>query len=53
VDEVEAFRADDLLDLLGIDISPARLKCAMLSHETLQKALAENASPSASEGAPA
>src|SRR6476469_4235245 len=39
--EVESFRADDLLDLLGIDISPARLKCAMLSHETLQKALAE------------
>ena len=42
--EVEAFRADDLLDLLGIDISPARLKCAMLSHETLQKALAEGQS---------
>ena len=41
VADVEAFRADDLLDLLGIDISPARLKCAMLSHETLQKALAE------------
>ncbi|HET9613867.1 MAG TPA: SUF system NifU family Fe-S cluster assembly protein [Candidatus Limnocylindrales bacterium] len=42
VTDVEAFRADDLLDLLGIDISPARLKCAMLSHETLQKALAES-----------
>jgi NifU-like protein involved in Fe-S cluster formation len=41
VTDVAAFRADDLLDLLGIDISPARLKCAMLSHETLQKALAE------------
>src|SRR6188474_3540888 len=41
VTDVEAFRADDLLDLLGIDISPARLKCAMLSHDTLQKALAE------------
>jgi len=41
VADVAAFRADDLLDLLGIDISPARLKCAMLSHETLQKALAE------------
>ena len=47
VTDVEAFRADDLLDLLGIDISPARLKCAMLSHETLQKALAEG------QGAPA
>ena len=42
VADVAAFRADDLLDLLGIDISPARLKCAMLSHETLQKALAES-----------
>jgi nitrogen fixation NifU-like protein len=45
VDEVAAFRADDLLDLLGIEISPARLKCAMLSHETLQKALAETGAP--------
>jgi nitrogen fixation NifU-like protein len=45
VDEVAAFRADDLLDLLGIDISPARLKCAMLSHDTLQKALAETGAP--------
>jgi nitrogen fixation NifU-like protein len=41
VGEVAAFGADDLLDLLGIEISPARLKCAMLSHETVQKALAE------------
>ena len=49
--EVESFRADDLLDLLGIDISPARLKCAMLSHETLQKALAETRDTA--EGAPA
>ena len=39
--EVEAFRADDLLDLLGIDISPARLKCAMLSHDSLQHVLAD------------
>jgi nitrogen fixation NifU-like protein len=39
--DVAAFRADDLLDLLGIEISPARLKCAMLSHETLQQALSE------------
>ena len=37
--EVESFRADDLLDLLGIDISPARLKCAMLSHDSLQHVL--------------
>ena len=38
---VDAFRADDLLDLLGIEISPARLKCAMLSHDTLQHVLTE------------
>ena len=31
VEKAEAFRADDLLELLGIEISPARLKCAMLS----------------------
>jgi len=47
--EVESFRADDLLDLLGIDISPARLKCAMLSHETLPKSLAEQGLPTATE----
>ena len=39
LDDVEAFGADDLLDLLGIEISPARLKCAMLSHDTLRGAL--------------
>ncbi len=39
--DVAAFRADDLLDLLGIEISPARLKCAMLSHDTLQQAIGE------------
>ena len=49
VADVESFRADDLLDLLGIEISPARLKCAMLSHETLQKALGEAGASSAGE----
>jgi nitrogen fixation NifU-like protein len=39
--EVEAIRADDLMELLGIDISPARLKCAMLSHDTLHHVLEE------------
>ena len=41
IDEVAAIRADDLLDLLGIDISPARLKCAMLSHDSLQHTLTD------------
>ena len=31
----------DLLELLGIEISPARLKCAMLSFESLQHLLDE------------
>ncbi len=48
VEKAEAFRADDLLDLLGIDISPARLKCAMLSLETLEHALAETTDGAAS-----
>jgi nitrogen fixation protein NifU and related proteins len=39
--DVAAFRADDLLDLLGIDISPARIKCAMLSHDSLQHVLGD------------
>jgi nitrogen fixation NifU-like protein len=41
VEAATAFRADELLDLLGIEISPARLKCAMLSLETLDAALAD------------
>jgi len=48
--EVAGIRADDLLDLLGIDISPARLKCAMLSHDSLQHVLADlGATPAAAE----
>jgi len=38
---VATFRAADVLELLGIEISPARLKCAMLSHDTLRRALDE------------
>jgi nitrogen fixation NifU-like protein len=41
VDEVAKISAADLLDLLGIDISPARLKCAMLSFDSLQHLLDE------------
>lgn len=50
--EVEAFRADDLLDLLGIEVSPARLKCAMLSHDTLRHALDELDGGTASSAEP-
>ena len=41
VADAAAFRADDLLDLLGVEISPARLKCAMLSFDALQHLLDE------------
>jgi nitrogen fixation NifU-like protein len=41
VEDVAGFGASDLLDLLGIEISPARLKCAMLSFESLQHLLDE------------
>ena len=37
---------DDVLELLGIDIRPARMKCAMLSLETLHGALEPDASKS-------
>jgi nitrogen fixation protein NifU and related proteins len=40
VSEIEGMRNQDILDLLGIVISPARLKCALLSLDTLQHALA-------------
>jgi nitrogen fixation protein NifU and related proteins len=43
VAEVEKMTPDDLLDLIGVDISPARLKCALLSLDTVAHALAEDA----------
>ena len=39
VSEIAALRHQDVLDLLGIEISPARLKCALLSLDTLHHAL--------------
>ena len=38
---------DDLLDLIGIEISPARLKCALLSLDTVAHALADEAAAKA------
>ncbi len=37
--EAEEMKNQDILDLLGIEISPARLKCALLSIDTLHRAL--------------
>ncbi len=41
VAEVARMTSDDVLDLLGIEISPARIKCALLSLDTLEHALAD------------
>ncbi len=38
LDEIAHMGRQDVLDNLGIEISPARLKCAMLSLETLREA---------------
>ncbi|MDP8904668.1 MAG: SUF system NifU family Fe-S cluster assembly protein [Chloroflexota bacterium] len=39
--EVARLGRENILDNLGIEISPARLKCALLSLETLRQALAD------------
>ena len=43
VDDAAKMTSTDVLDLLGIEISPARLKCALLSLETMQHALGDAA----------
>ena len=52
VDAASAMAPDDVLEMLGIEISPARMKCAMLSLETLHGAL-EPAAPAQPEAAKA
>lgn len=53
VSDVAAIQAVDLLDLLGIEISPARLKCAMLSFDSLQHLLADIGAKPLAEAEPA
>jgi nitrogen fixation NifU-like protein len=36
LDEVKALKRDDVLDLLGIELGPVRLKCALLSLKVLK-----------------
>jgi nitrogen fixation NifU-like protein len=36
LEEIKAFSKDDLLDLLGIELGPVRLKCALLSLKVLK-----------------
>ncbi len=52
VAEVRSMTNQDILDLLGIEISPARLKCALLSLETLQHALEEGGDKEATAEVP-
>ena len=52
VSEVEAMTNQDILDLLGIEISPARLKCALLSLDTVQHALEERGGTGATSDDP-
>jgi len=53
VEEVSKLTSQDLLDLIGIEISPARLKCALLSLDTLEHAIAEADGSSPAPDAPA
>ncbi|WP_414838045.1 iron-sulfur cluster assembly scaffold protein [Candidatus Nanosalina sp. VS9-1] len=39
VEEIEGLDSDWMLEELGIEISPMRMKCAMLGLKTVQKAL--------------
>ncbi len=45
VDTAAGITSGDVLELLGIEISPARMKCALLSLDTLQHALADEPEP--------
>jgi nitrogen fixation NifU-like protein len=51
--DAEALTNQDVLDLLGIEISPARLKCALLSIDTLKRALDERDAALAKTAGPA
>jgi nitrogen fixation NifU-like protein len=50
VEEVERMTPEDVLELIGIDISPARLKCALLSLDTVAHALADDAAEKTEAG---
>ena len=39
VDEIKKLRKDDILEMLGIPISAARLKCALLSMDTFKNSV--------------
>ena len=53
VEKAQAMTSGDVLELLGIEISPARMKCALLSLETMHGALGVDAAPASSATAEA
>ena len=53
VDAAAGMQPADVLDLLGIEISPARMKCALLSLETLHGALGPSSKPAQPQQSPA
>ena len=50
VDAASAMTSADVLEMLGIEISPARMKCALLSLETLHGALELEPATATAEG---
>src|SRR5687767_15026475 len=52
VEQASKMESADVLELLGIEISPARMKCALLSLETMQGALGPGATPDAPDATP-
>ncbi len=53
VEEIEKLTPEDVLELIGVEISPARLKCALLSLDTLTHALTDEDEGPQAEAAPA
>jgi nitrogen fixation protein NifU and related proteins len=47
IDTAQAMTSGDVLELLGIEISPARMKCALLSLETMHGAIGAGATTDA------
>jgi len=39
LDEIENLTKEDILEMLGIPISPVRLKCALLSLDTVKNSI--------------
>ena len=39
IEEIKKFKKEDILEMLGIPLSPVRLKCALLSLDTFKNAI--------------